>query len=162
MVSAALGSFRALLITTGFFYFTPVVAALLGELAGHWLHDFVARLSMKRNHGIFEPEARLNVIWVSTPFIIAGLVLLGFCLEEKYHYMVTSVGWGLYVFGVMITTVGVNAYNLDSYPEVRRQTIPTIPFQALTSLSRPREKSHHGSTLHVLRVALLFHTSRYV
>ncbi|KFY12347.1 hypothetical protein V492_03928 [Pseudogymnoascus sp. VKM F-4246] len=92
----------------GFFYFTPVVAALLGELTGHWLHDFVARLSMKRNHGIFEPEARLNVIWVSTPFIIAGLVLLGFCLEEKYHYMVTSVGWGL-----------------------------------------PREKSHHGLTLHV-------------
>lgn len=116
----------ALLIITGFFYFTPVVAALLGELAGHWLHDFVARRSMKRNHGIFEPEARLNVIWFSTPFIMAGLVLLGFCLEEKYHYMVASIGWGLYVFGVMITTVGVNAYNLDSYPEVRRQTIPTI------------------------------------
>lgn len=113
-----------MLTTTGFFYFTPVVAALLGELAGHWLHDFVARMSMKRNHSIFEPEARLNVIWFSTPLIIAGLILLGFCLEEKYHYMVASVGWGLYVFGVMITTVGVNAYNLDSYPEVRRQTIP--------------------------------------
>ncbi|OBT55600.1 hypothetical protein VE04_03638 [Pseudogymnoascus sp. 24MN13] len=112
----------------GFFYFTPVVAALLGELAGHWLHDFVARLSMKRNHGIFEPEARLNVIWVSTPFIIAGLVLLGFCLEEKYHYMVTSVGWGLYVFGVMIATVGVNAYNLDSYPEASGEVASWVNF----------------------------------
>lgn len=106
-------------MSIGFFYFTPVVAALLGELTGHWLHDFVARLSMKRNHGILEPEARLQVIWVSTPFMIAGLALLGFCLEEKYHYMITSLGWGMYVFGIMITTVGVNAYNLDSYPEVR-------------------------------------------
>ena len=49
--------------------------------------------------------------------MLAGLVLLGFCLERSYHYMVTSVAWGMYVFGIMITTVGVNAYNLDSYPE---------------------------------------------
>jgi len=106
------------LILIGFFYFTPVVAATLGEIIGHWLHDFVARVSMKRNHGVLEPEARLMVIWFSTPFMLAGLILLGFCLEDGYHYMITSVAWGMYVFGIMITTVGVNAYNLDSYPEV--------------------------------------------
>ena len=72
---------------------------------------------MKRNHGILEPEARLKVMWVSTPFMVSGLILLGFCLEDGYHYMVTSLAWGIYVFGIMITTVGVNAYNLDSYPE---------------------------------------------
>ncbi|KAH6720085.1 major facilitator superfamily domain-containing protein [Leptodontidium sp. MPI-SDFR-AT-0119] len=112
----------------GFFYFTPVVAALLGELTGHWLHDFVARLSMKRNHGVLEPEARLKVIWISTPFMIVGLILLGFCLEEGYHYMVTSVAWGLYVFGIMITTVGVNAYNLDAYPEASGEVASWINF----------------------------------
>jgi hypothetical protein len=50
--------------------------------------------------------------------MLAGLVLLGFALERGYHYMITSLGWGLYVFGIMITTVGLNAYVLDSYPEV--------------------------------------------
>jgi hypothetical protein len=54
---------------------------------------------------------------VSTPFILAGLILLGFCLERGYHYMLTAFAWGLYVFGIMITTVAVSAYNLDSYPE---------------------------------------------
>ena len=102
----------------GFFYFTPIVAAIIGEILGHWLHDLVARQYMKRNNNHLEPEARLTVIWFSTPFMLAGLVLLGFALERAYHYMICSLGWGLYVFGIMITTVGVNAYVLDSYPEV--------------------------------------------
>jgi hypothetical protein len=74
---------------------------------------------MLRHKGRLESESRLAVIWLSTPFMLAGLVLLGFALERGYHYMIASLGWGLYVFGIMITTVGLNAYVLDSYPEVR-------------------------------------------
>jgi hypothetical protein len=102
----------------GFFYFTPIVAAILGETVGHWLHDFLAHWYMGRHAGRLEPEARLAVVWLSTPFMIAGLILLGFALENGLHFMITSLGWGLYVFGIMITTVGLNAYVLDSYPEV--------------------------------------------
>jgi hypothetical protein len=127
---------------TGFFYFTPIVAAIIGETMGHWLHDLVARQYMNRRNGRFEPEARLTVIWFSTPFMLAGLVLLGFALQNAYHYMITSVGWGLYVFGIMITTVGLNAYVLDSYPEVRDEVLILIRciglqcyFRILTSFS---------------------------
>lgn len=101
----------------GFFYFTPVIAVLLGEVSGHWLHDATANFCMKRNNGRLEPEARLWVVWMATPFMIAGLILLGYSLENAYPFMVTALGWGLYVFGIMIATVGVNAYALDSYPE---------------------------------------------
>ena len=69
-----------------------------------------------RHKGRLEPEARLAVVWISTPFLCSGLILLGFSLERAYHYMLAALGWGLYVFGIMITTVGVNAYNMDSYP----------------------------------------------
>ncbi|PNY25390.1 Uncharacterized protein TCAP_04679 [Tolypocladium capitatum] len=100
----------------GFFYFTPVVAALFGELSGHWIHDLIAQYYIHKHHGHFEPEVRLRAIFISTPFMIAGVVLLGFALENAYHYMLTSLGWGLYVFGIMITTVAINAYGLDSYP----------------------------------------------
>lgn len=31
--------------------------------------------------------------------------------------MVAALAWGLYVFGLMITTVGLYAYLLNSYPE---------------------------------------------
>ena len=113
-----IGHMLTLMAMIGFFYFTPIVAAIIGETVGHWLHDLVARQHMKRHNNHLEPEARLSVIWFSTPFMLAGLVLLGFALERAYHYMICSLGWGLYVFGIMITTVGVNAYVLDSYPEV--------------------------------------------
>ncbi|KZO99734.1 MFS general substrate transporter [Calocera viscosa TUFC12733] len=116
----------------GFFYFTPIVAAILGELVGHWLHDYMANLYMKRHGGHFEPEARLVVIWMSEPFMLAGLIGLGFCLERGYHFMVTSVCWGLYVFGIMIMTVGVNAYNLDSYPEGSGEVAAWINFGRTT------------------------------
>jgi hypothetical protein len=29
-------------------YLTPIVAALLGELVGHWLNDFIAKQYIKR------------------------------------------------------------------------------------------------------------------
>lgn len=72
---------------------------------------------MRHHSGRFEPEARLLAAWFSAPFIITGLILMGFCLERGYHYMITALAWGLYVFGIMVTTVAVSAYNLDSYPE---------------------------------------------
>ena len=71
---------------------------------------------MRRHHGVLEPEARLLAIWFSTPFIITGLVVLGFALERGWHYMIGSLAWGMYVFGIQITTVALTAYNLDSYP----------------------------------------------
>jgi len=119
----------------GYFYFTPIVAALLGEITGHWLHDLIATSYIKRHSGHFEPEVRLRAIFISVPFMIAGLVGLGFALEEGYHYMVTSVFWGLYVFGIMITTVALNAYNLDSYPEASGETGSWINFCRSDSLS---------------------------
>jgi len=66
---------------------------------------------------VLEPEARLIVLLIATPFMIAGLALLGFALANGYHYMMTALGWGLYNFGVMLVTVGINAYLLDSYPD---------------------------------------------
>ncbi|OQO05774.1 hypothetical protein B0A48_09868 [Cryoendolithus antarcticus] len=102
----------------GFYYFTPVVAALLGEIIGHWLHDTIARVLTRRSkEKKLEPEYRLTAIALSTPFMVVGLVVLGFALERSWHYMIAALGWGMYVFGIMITTVAITAYCLDSYPE---------------------------------------------
>ncbi len=94
-----------------------MVAVALGEAVGHWLHDANAKQYIRTHKGHFEPEVRLRVIYFSIPLIIVGLVLFGQCMENGWHYMVTSVVWGLYVFGIMITTVALNSYCLDSYPE---------------------------------------------
>ncbi|KAJ5750818.1 hypothetical protein N7533_007846 [Penicillium manginii] len=112
----------------GFFYFTPVVAAILGEVAGHWLHDFIAKTYTTRNGGRFEPEARFYAVWFSMPFLVSGLVLMGFALEREYHYMLAALGWGLYVFGIMVVTVAINSYVLDSYPEASGEVAAWVNF----------------------------------
>ncbi|KAK4460386.1 putative permease of the major facilitator superfamily [Cladorrhinum samala] len=101
----------------GFFYFTPVVAVVLGESVGHWLHDALAKQYIRSHKGHFEPEVRLRAVLLAMPLVIAGLVLIGQCFENEWHFMVTAVCWGLYVFGMMITTVALSSYCLDSYPE---------------------------------------------
>ncbi|KAK5161392.1 hypothetical protein LTS14_001188 [Recurvomyces mirabilis] len=117
----------------GFFYFTPVVAALLGEVIGHWLHDAIANaLTHRSKEKKLEPEYRLMAIWISTPFMIAGLIVLGFALERGWHYMIAAVGWGLYVLGIMISTVAITAYLLDSYPEGSGEVAAWLNFARTT------------------------------
>ena len=46
-----------------------------------------------------------------------ALIVLGFALENVWHYMVVAVFYGLQVVGIMIATTAVNAFLLDAYPE---------------------------------------------
>lgn len=102
----------------GFFYFTPIIAATIGEIVGRWLHDFLADWHSRRSPGgRLKPEYRLTAITFATPFMVVGIIVLGFALEEGYHYMVAAFGWGLFVFGIMVSTVAITSYNLDCYPE---------------------------------------------
>lgn len=105
------------LTSTGFMYFAPIVAAILALTIGHWLHDLLAKYHTRRYHGHFQPESRLIVVWLAMPFMLAGLVLIGFALQRHYHYMLVAFGWGLYTFGVLLNSASVNMYLLNSYPE---------------------------------------------
>lgn len=98
-------------------YFAPAVAAVAAYGLGHWLHDLLARFYMRRNAGRFDPESRLIIVWLAMPFMLAGLVLVGFALQRQYHYMLIALGWGFYTFGVILNSASVNMYVLNSYPE---------------------------------------------
>ncbi len=46
-----------------------------------------------------------------------SILVLGFALQHTYHYIVIAVFMAGQVMGIMIATVGLNAYLLDAYPE---------------------------------------------
>ncbi|KPM42937.1 hypothetical protein AK830_g3620 [Neonectria ditissima] len=100
----------------GFLYFSPIVGILLGEIFGHFFNDAIARRYAKKHHGVFEPEARLNMIYISSVFMIIGLVVLGQALLHHVSVGAVIMGWGLHSFGIMTASVAVTAYVLDSYP----------------------------------------------
>ncbi|KAL2836398.1 major facilitator superfamily domain-containing protein [Aspergillus pseudoustus] len=101
----------------GFMYFAPVLAAILAYLIGHWLHDLLAHAYTSRNHGRFDPESQLIIVWLAIPFMVSGLVIVGFALGRNYHYMLVALGWAFYTFGVIVNSASVNMYLLNSYPE---------------------------------------------
>ena len=49
--------------------------------------------------------------------MIPGLIIVGQALQRHLHYAAIVLGWGMYVFGVMIASVAVTAYALDCYPQ---------------------------------------------
>jgi hypothetical protein len=99
----------------GFLYFTPLVAVSLGEAFGHFFNDWIANRYVRKHDGIFKPEARLVTNYIAAAFMIPGLIIVGQTLEKHLSYAGIIMGWGMYVFGVMLATVSITAYALDSY-----------------------------------------------
>ena len=72
---------------------------------------------MKRHNGHIDPEARLIIMWLATPIMAVSILVLGYTLENTWHWSVLAVFVAGQVVGIMIATTAVNAYLLDSYPE---------------------------------------------
>ena len=102
--------------SVGYLYFTPIVAVIIGEIFGHFFNDYLAHRYIHKHKGVFEPEVRLTMIYLSTLFMVPGLILLGFALAKHMHYGVIVVGWGSFTIGVMLASVAVTTYAIDSYP----------------------------------------------
>lgn len=58
------------------------------------------------------------MLYASAPWYLAGLLLTGFALE--YHLSAAAVifGWGIYSFGIMLSSVAVTSYVTDAYPAI--------------------------------------------
>lgn len=88
----------------------------MGEIFGHFFNDYMARRYIHRHNGVFAPEVRLWMIYISIVFMVPALVLVGQALQRHLHVTAVIFGWGIFSFGVMTMSVAVTAYALDSYP----------------------------------------------
>lgn len=102
----------------GFLYFTPIVGVFIGEMFGHFFNDWVARRYIHKHKGLFEPEVRLWMMYISIGVMVPALVLVGQALRWHLNVAAVIFGWGGHSFGVMTMSVAVTAYGLDSYPMI--------------------------------------------
>jgi len=102
--------------SVGYLFFAPIIATLLGEAFGHFFNDFVAARYTRKHKGLFAPEARLLPIYLTAFLMVPGLVLIGQALHRHLIWVALVFGWGMYVFGIMVSSVAITAYALDSYP----------------------------------------------
>ncbi|KAK6341494.1 hypothetical protein TWF696_008567 [Orbilia brochopaga] len=114
--------------SVGFLYFTALIAVGLGEIFGHFFNDYIANRYIRKHNGVFEPECRLTTNFIAVVFMIPGLIIVGFGLSKHLHYISLVFGWGMYVFGVMIASVAITAYALDSYPTASGEVSSLLNF----------------------------------
>jgi hypothetical protein len=112
----------------GFVYFTPVVAVILGEIFGHFFNDFLANRYINRHDGLFRPEARLPANYLAAVLMIPGLIIVGQALHHLLSWGAIVMGWGMYVFGVMVASVATTAYALDCYPTASGEVSAFVNF----------------------------------
>ncbi|SCU91618.1 LAFA_0F04830g1_1 [Lachancea sp. 'fantastica'] len=91
---------------------TYIIASIYG---GRWVDTLLKRY--KEKHGILAPEARIswNVVTAVVSFPIS-LLIFGWCLGKKEHWVTPLVGTALFGFASMMTIGATVSYLVDSLP----------------------------------------------
>ncbi|KAL8283756.1 hypothetical protein RQP46_005551 [Phenoliferia psychrophenolica] len=80
-------------------YATPIVAVILGELAGRYFND------------IF----RLWTCYLAMPLFVVGFVVLGAAFQKKLSVAALVFGWGIAEFSIMINTRTLGGFAIPYY-----------------------------------------------
>ena len=91
---------------------TYIIAAIYG---GKWVDSLLKRYKVK--YGILAPEARISWNLVTAVAIFpVSLLIFGWCLDKKCHWVTPLIGTALFGFASMMTIGATVSYLVDSLP----------------------------------------------
>ena len=142
-------------IQTGLVYLSPFIGGILGTAVAGKVSDVIVRFMARRNDGVYEPEFRLVMAIPIAITSVIGLMGFGWSAEERDHYMIPTVMFGIISFGCSLGSTTAITFAVDSYRQYagealvtlnfsKSESIPTIPKIGLTltitnrHLPRPR------------------------
>ncbi|KKY16834.1 putative mfs transporter [Phaeomoniella chlamydospora] len=116
---------------SGLCFISGLLGSLIGIFFGGHISDWVANIFTKRNGGIREPEFRLPAVTIGMIASPLGLLLYGFGIEDKLHWMVPTLGLGFLSFAIAQATNVTLVYIIDSYRPIAGETVVTqLAFKA--------------------------------
>jgi len=115
----------------GLLYIGALLGAGFGILLGGQLSDWVADWFTKRNRGIREPEMRLPAMAIAVCTSPLALLLYGFGIQEKMHWIVPTLGLFFISFTVVQGTNVSFTYCMDCYrPIAGEVTVTQLAFKS--------------------------------
>ena len=69
-----------------------MIGTLIGELCAGKLSDYIIYRLARRNNGLRTPEHRLYLTAVAAFFMPVGMIIFGWCIQNKTHFVVPLVG----------------------------------------------------------------------
>ncbi|CDK28500.1 unnamed protein product [Kuraishia capsulata CBS 1993] len=91
---------------------TYIIASIWG---GRWVDHLLAKY--KEKHGTIVPEARIGAnVWLAAGIFPFSLLIIGWCLGEKKHWVTPLIGTALFGFASMMVIGATVTYLVDSLP----------------------------------------------
>lgn len=115
-------------LQTGLVYVSPFVGGILGTGVAGKISDIIVRAMARRNGGLYEPEFRLVM---AAPILIStciGLMGFGWSAEEKDHWIVPTVFFGIVSFGCSLGSTTSITFCVDSYRQYAGEALVTLNF----------------------------------
>ncbi|KXS16232.1 MFS general substrate transporter [Gonapodya prolifera JEL478] len=108
---------------------------IVGSLIGGWYADRSVRRGQSQNTegGRLGPvryvaEDRLRSTWVSAVSLPAGLLIYGWGIQSRLHFMVPIVGQFLLGYGMLSISTSANAYLVELWPAESASTMSVNNF----------------------------------
>lgn len=125
---SAHGGYNFTPLQTGLVYISPFVGGLFGTAVAGRVSDVVVKAMSRRNGGLYEPEFRLVM---GIPILLAtviGLIGFGWSAEERDHWIVPTVFFGIISFGCSLGSTTSITFCVDSYRQYAGEALVTLNF----------------------------------
>ena len=101
--------------------------------------DIGARLAKRRRKSDrFEPEYHLPVIFPGVILAAIGFLLYGWAADKRVSWAVVDLGGLFLSLGLQMTGQGLQAYNMDTFPDSRASTTAAVQvFRSLGAFALP-------------------------
>jgi len=115
-------------LQTGLVYVSPFVGGILGTGVAGKVSDIIVRAMARRNGGLYEPEFRLIMAGPILITTVMGLMGFGWSAQEKDHWIVPTLFFGILSFGCSLGSTTSITYCVDSYRQYAGEALVTLNF----------------------------------
>ncbi|KAI8195630.1 hypothetical protein KHU50_010734 [Colletotrichum sp. SAR 10_65] len=115
-------------LQTGLVYLSPFIGGVLGTAVAGKVSDIIVKAMARRNGGLYEPEFRLVMAIPVLFTTVIGLMGFGWSAEERDHWIVPTVFFGLISFGCTLGSTTSITFCVDSYRQYAGEALVTLNF----------------------------------
>ncbi|SCV01321.1 LAME_0G15456g1_1 [Lachancea meyersii CBS 8951] len=112
--------------SVGLVYISPFIGGVLGSICAGTLSDKLIRRMAKDNHGVYEPEFRLIMVFPACISTALGLMGFGWCTHNQDPWIAPTIFLGVVGFGSALASTTAITYTVDSYKLYAQEALVTL------------------------------------
>ena len=107
-------------VQTGYLYTGAFIGSMIGLVLSGLLTDWINKIMIRLNHGKYEPEFRILLVFPMLVFSAAGLYGFGITASDvkRYHWIIPDVFLMFLIIGMVMGAVASALYIVDAHREI--------------------------------------------